>query len=109
VLPTLREADGLAMSSRNRYLSPAERSQALAISRSLARAEELAAGGERSALAILAEMQAIFSAARITDIDYIAIADGDTLEPLDELRPGAVALIAARVGTTRLIDNRVLL
>jgi pantoate--beta-alanine ligase len=108
VLPTVREPDGLAMSSRNRYLNAAERQQALALSRSLQRAADLVAAGQRSAAAILEQMQAIFAAAGIRDIDYISLADPQTLAPVTEIRGPVVALIAARVGGTRLIDNRVI-
>ncbi|HTN73885.1 MAG TPA: pantoate--beta-alanine ligase [Pirellulaceae bacterium] len=106
--PTLREPDGLAMSSRNRYLSPAEREQALTLSLSLQRAADLLAAGERVAAKILASMQELFAAAGITSIDYIALADPETLLPVEQIHGPVVALIAARVGTTRLIDNRVL-
>lgn len=108
VEPTMREADGLAMSSRNRYLSPEQRLQALTLSHSLQLAADLVAGGERNGAAILERMQALFDAAGITDIDYIALADPDSLAPVEEIQGPVVALIAARVGTTRLIDNRVL-
>lgn len=109
VQPTVREPDGLAMSSRNRYLSAAERQVALALSRSLDAAVEAAAGGERNAAAIVARMRQILEAAGITRIEYVTLADPRTLQPLtqqDESTSDAVALIAAFVGTTRLIDNR---
>jgi pantoate--beta-alanine ligase len=106
--PTVREANALAMSSRNRYLSPAERQQALALSQSLDRAEQLVAGGERQAAAVIAEMRAILTSAGITRIDYIALADPETLAEMPMIDRPAVALIAAFVGTTRLIDNRLL-
>jgi pantoate--beta-alanine ligase len=108
VLPTLREADGLAMSSRNRYLSAAERQQALTLSRGLERAAELIASGERIGPRITAELTAMFARAGITDIDYIAVADPETLALVEEIRGPVVVLIAARVGTTRLIDNRLI-
>lgn len=108
VMPTVREPDGLAMSSRNRYLSAAEREQALALSRSLQLAADLVAGGERNASTVASRMRDVFDAAGITDIDYIAVADPQTLEPLETIAGEAVVLVAARVGTTRLIDNRVI-
>lgn len=108
IIPTLREADGLAMSSRNRYLTPPQREQALTLSRSLELAAQMVAGGERASHRILAAMHAEFAAAGITDIDYVAIADPDTLAAIDEIHSPVVALIAARVGETRLIDNRLL-
>jgi pantoate--beta-alanine ligase len=106
--PTVREPDGLAMSSRNRYLSPTEREQALSLSRALGRAGELAAAGERDAMKIVAEMRRILADAKIDRIDYIAIADPDTLAEKSHLDGPAIALIAAHVGTTRLIDNQLL-
>jgi pantoate--beta-alanine ligase len=106
--PIVREADGLAMSSRNRYLSPAERQQALAISQALDRAAQLAADGEKNAAAIVSQMHAILNQAGIDRIDYATIADPETLTELTSFDGPAVALIAAHVGKTRLIDNRLL-
>jgi pantoate--beta-alanine ligase len=106
--PTVRETDGLAMSSRNRYLSPAERQQALALPAALTRAEQLVAEGEKDAAVIVAQMSRILSEARISRIDYVALADPRTLEEKSVIEGPTVALIAAFVGTTRLIDNRVL-
>jgi len=106
--PIVRESDGLAMSSRNRYLSPAERAQALAISRALDRAAQLVASGERDASAVVSRMRQELTAAGITQIDYVAIADPETLAEKHVLDGPSVALIAAFVGKTRLIDNRVL-
>jgi pantoate--beta-alanine ligase len=106
--PIVREADGLAMSSRNRYLSPAERQQALALSRSLAEAERLLAAGERDGGTIREAMRKILTAAGIERIDYVAICDPDTLAEKPRIDGPAVALIAAFVGGTRLIDNALL-
>jgi pantoate--beta-alanine ligase len=106
--PTLREPDGLAMSSRNRYLSAAERKQALSLSRALDRAAELVAGGEQDAAAIVTQMRGILEGAGINRIDYAAIADPQTLQEKPSIEGPAVALIAAIVGSTRLIDNRML-
>jgi len=106
--PTVREADGLAMSSRNRYLSPAERPQALALSRALERAEQLVAAGEKSGATVVAEMRRILSGGGVTRIDYVALANPETLTEKTVVDGPAVALIAAFVGTTRLIDNRLL-
>lgn len=106
--PIIRESDGLAMSSRNRYLSPAEREQALAISRGLKAAQQLVSEGcddpKTLQNAILNEL----ARAKIARIDYVAIAHPDTLAEVTNLDQGAVALVAAFVGTTRLIDNVVL-
>lgn len=106
VCPTVREADGLALSSRNRYLSPDERRQALAVSRALRAAREEAARGERSAAALRAIMRDTLHAAGIERIDYVAIADPETLDEVATLKRPAMALIACHVGTTRLIDNQ---
>jgi pantoate--beta-alanine ligase len=106
-LPTVREPDGLAMSSRNALLDPDERSRAAALPAALEAAERLAANGERSAAAILTgarEAMAAFS----VEAEYLAIVDPDTLEPLDELSDTALLALAARVGTVRLIDNTIL-
>ena len=105
VCPIVREADGLALSSRNRYLSPAERKQALALSLSLRHAEELVRSGQRNAAAIGAAMQQHLTAAGIQRIDYATVADAATLADLNTLDRPAVALVACFVGTTRLIDN----
>ena len=107
VCPTVREADGLAMSSRNRYLSPAERQRALAIFGSLNEAKRLFAAGTREAQPITAQMREMLSAAELA-IDYVGLADLDTLEPVERIERPTVALIAARVGTTRLIDNEII-
>lgn len=105
VCPIVRESDGLALSSRNRYLSVAERQQALALSRSLKRAEELVRSGQRDARAIALAMNDGLTAAGIERIDYATVADAQTLAELDTLDRPAVALVACFVGTTRLIDN----
>ncbi len=106
--PTVREADGLAMSSRNRYLSSAEREQALALSRALAQADALVSSGEQNAATIVGAMRLMLQQARIVQIDYVALADPDSLAERTTVDRPTIALIAARVGTTRLIDNRLL-
>ncbi|RIJ70993.1 pantoate--beta-alanine ligase [Nakamurella silvestris] len=107
VLPTIREADGLAMSSRNSYLSADERQQATALSRGLDAAEAAFVGGERSAEALVRVASEVLDNADI-DIEYVELR---AVEDLSELRtvdvPGLLAM-AARVGRTRLIDNRIL-
>jgi pantoate--beta-alanine ligase len=105
VCPIVREPDGLAMSSRNRYLSAAERQQALAISRSLVAAAALVAGGECEAGPICSRVRDMLAAAGIARIDYVSLADPDTLTELERIDGRAVLLIAAFVGSTRLIDN----
>ena len=108
VCPTVREPDGLAMSSRNVYLSSAERRQALVLSRSLRLAEHLVAGGERRATDVHARMRALLATEPEVQVQYVAIVDPQTLAPVDDVGAGAVALIAAKVGATRLIDNTIL-
>lgn len=103
--PTVREPDGLAMSSRNRYLSAEERERALALSRALRAGKQLIEGGECDARFIQDRMREVLLAAGIDQIDYVGIADPETMEALDEVGARAVLLIAARVGQTRLIDN----
>jgi pantoate--beta-alanine ligase len=108
--PTVREADGLALSSRNRYLSPAERTRALGIPRALSQAVERFADGERNAAALLARARSLLEAAELR-IDYLVLADADELVPYaSDARIGGRALlaVAAFVGATRLIDNVVL-
>ncbi len=105
ICPTIREADGLAMSSRNAYLSSDQRRQALAISEALHKARALRAAGEKQASSILDAMRTILVQSGIEEIDYMALADPQTLENRDQLDEPAIALIAAHVGQTRLIDN----
>jgi pantoate--beta-alanine ligase len=107
VVPTLREQDGLAMSSRNVYLTPAQRVEAPVLYRSLRKAEDLIRSGERSAGAVVAAMTLEITGGSSAAIDYVSVADADTLDPLVTLSPGAPVLVslAARFGTTRLIDN----
>jgi pantoate--beta-alanine ligase len=105
VCPTVREPDGLAMSSRNRYLSEPERQQAAALSRGLRAARQRYRDGVRDAGVFRQEIERSLSDAGIRQIDYVAIADGDSLQPVESADERTVALIAARLGTTRLIDN----
>ena len=108
VCPIVREADGLAISSRNAYLSVAERTQALTLSRTIRLAEELVSGGERRASALVAAAQQSFAAEPAIRVDYIKLANWATLEPVETATPGTLFAVAAWVGTTRLIDNTVL-
>jgi len=103
-MPIVREADGLAMSSRNAYLSPDERRRALALSRTLAAAADAARRGERDPEVLRARARAALEAAEAR-IDYVEIVDPDTLRPVAVAAPGSVMLLAAFLGTTRLIDN----
>lgn len=103
--PTVREPDGLALSSRNRYLSPAQRARALAIAEGLRAADTAWRAGERDAGALTGAVRRPIEAA-FDRIDYVAVADADTLAPLEGRVAGpAVALVAAHLGGTRLIDN----
>ena len=113
VCPTVRESDGLAMSSRNQYLSPQEREDALVLSRCLAKATFRICGEKNCDVTSLRkEMEQMILAVKNAKIDYISLADPDTLREIDSLdtkRPGKiVVLLAVRIGATRLIDNRVL-
>ena len=105
VCPIVREADGLAKSSRNAYLKAEDRKAALLLSRSLKRAEEMAQAGEGDAQKVLEEMRKTFGAEPRIQLDYAAIVNPATLEPVTQVIPGSVALLAARLGTLRLIDN----
>jgi pantoate--beta-alanine ligase len=105
ICPIVREPDGLAMSSRNRYLSPAARRRALALWRSLTRAGELVAAGERDAKKIVAEMRQIILTADDARIDYVAVVDPETLQHVESVGDSALALLAVKIENTRLIDN----
>lgn len=106
VCPTVRESDGLAMSSRNAYLSPDERRRALALSRALKAARQLFAEGERDRMVLLKAMRAVVNeTAPGAPIDYIEVVSPEELTPADPVTPESVALLAVRIGSTRLIDN----
>jgi pantoate--beta-alanine ligase len=108
VEPIVRDPDGLAMSSRNRYLSAEERRQALVLSRALTTAASAYRYGETHAEHLINLMNTVIVTERAVRIDYIALVDPDTLLPLAIAVPGALLAIAAHVGTTRLIDNQLL-
>ena len=105
VLPTVREADGLALSSRNVLLSAEERRQASVLSRSLSVAQAAVKRGERDAEKVRAGIEAQIRTASLAVVDYVAVCDPDTLEALTRIAVRAVALVAVRFGATRLIDN----
>lgn len=105
VEPTVREPDGLAMSSRNAYLSSDERRRALCLSRGLSAVCEAAAAGERETAKLEATLRDVLREGSPTAIDYAAVVDRDTLAPLERLDRPAVALAAIRLGSVRLIDN----
>ncbi|TWT74932.1 Pantoate-beta-alanine ligase [Allorhodopirellula solitaria] len=102
----VRDDDGLALSSRNRYLSDEQRQAALSLFRALGRAEAMVAAGERDTQSI--EKAMTETLAVCDSIDYAVVAEVDSLQPMRTLQRPAVALVAARVGNTRLIDNRIL-
>lgn len=106
VLPIVRDADGLALSSRNLYLSPQERRAALALPKALRRARERVAAGERDARALRAAMAAEIAREPLLQVDYIAVVRLDDLEEAAVVEPGnALVAVAVRAGRTRLIDN----
>lgn len=105
VCPTIREADGLALSSRNRYLSPAERPHATCLYRSLRLAEDRVAGGERDACRVRQAMIDLIRDTPGAGLEYVALVDPQTLQPIVKLGGEVLALVAVRFGTTRLIDN----
>lgn len=105
VLPTVREADGLALSSRNALLTREERRQAPVLSQALFAAQSAVWSGERDAETLRAGIEATIRTAESAVVDYVAVCDRDTLEPLVRIGRRAVALVAARFGSVRLIDN----
>src|SRR5690606_7430154 len=105
LVPTVRDADGLALSSRNRRLSPDERSQALALHRGLERAQALWLAGTTDADALMGAVHDEMTRHPLVHPEYVSLADPDTLEELPRGRTGALLSVAAAVGATRLIDN----
>ena len=103
--PTVREPDGLAMSSRNAYLSPEERQAALVLFRSLRAAEGAIAGGERSGDAVRALLRESLNKEPLAHVEYAEIVDAETFQPVEELRGRLILPMAVRIGGTRLIDN----
>jgi pantoate--beta-alanine ligase len=104
-VPTVREPDGLAMSSRNIYLNPEERKQAAVLYQALGLAQKLWSQGEKDAKVIRQQMTDLIQKQPLADIDYISIADAETLDELDTVRPPALVSLAVKIGKTRLIDN----
>jgi pantoate--beta-alanine ligase len=105
VAPTVREHDGLAMSSRNRYLDPLQRASAVALVRALEKARALVAGGETSAARIEAMLAQEIGSTAGARLDYARVVDALTLQPIETLQRPALAALAVFFGTTRLIDN----
>jgi len=104
-LPTAREADGLARSSRNVYLSPEERRAAIVLWRSLCRAEELFDGGQRRAETIREGMRAVLAGEPLAQVEYVSVADAATLQELEAIAVPVLVSLAVRIGATRLVDN----
>lgn len=101
-MPLIREEDGLALSSRNKYLSPEERTRALCISRSLLQARDMLTRGERNAAVLI---DAVRAGMAETDIDYVEVVDATSMQPVPSVEGPVFVAVAARVGETRLIDN----
>src|SRR5262249_53077153 len=108
VHPTVREPDGLAMSSRNRYLDPTQRMHAISLHRALIKVEELFARGERRACDLEREMTGILSATPGAGLDYARVVDAETLDAIAQIERPALAAVAVFFGNTRLIDNTLL-
>jgi pantoate--beta-alanine ligase len=108
ICPTVREPDGLAMSSRNRYLSAQERSQAAVLYRSLKKAEALVRAGVRDAARVEQEMREMIQAVPAAELDYARVVDRRNLGPVRTIDGEVLAAVAVRFGKTRLIDNRIL-
>jgi pantoate--beta-alanine ligase len=104
-VPTVREADGLALSSRNQYLNTDERAQATVLYRAMTRVKELADRGQKSVRELIDLAKGVIASANSSRVDYISIVDADNLQPLETLRPNAVIALAVFIGKTRLIDN----
>ena len=106
--PITRAEDGLALSSRNAYLTAAERQIALSLNKTLVAVENQIRQGQRDSYELIVEMRQMLIDGGVTSIDYAAIADPQTLETPEQVRLPVVAMVAAHVGRTRLIDNRVI-
>jgi pantoate--beta-alanine ligase len=106
--PTVRESDGLALSSRNVHLDPAERAAATVLRRALVAARESWRAGERAGEALRARMREVLAEEPLADVEYVSVADGVTLAELSTVERPALASLAVRFGTTRLIDNEIL-
>jgi len=107
-VPTVREPDGLALSSRNAYLNPEERRAALVLWKALCLAQELWDKGEKNADRLRQEMTSLIQSEPLARIDYVSVADQDSLEELEEIDRAALVSMAVWIGKTRLIDNIIL-
>ena len=103
--PIVREADGLAKSSRNTYLSPEERKAAVILSRTIRLGQEICAGGERNAAALLEKMKENLASEPLADVEYVEVVDGLSMQPVEQFKEGDLVAMAVRIGSTRLIDN----
>jgi pantoate--beta-alanine ligase len=106
--PIVREADGLAMSSRNSYLNPAERQAAVCLSRALCKAERLFRRGVSEAAPLIDLVMADLDREPLANVEYAKLCDAETLEEIQHITAPAVLALAVRIGKARLIDNRVL-
>lgn len=106
--PIVREADGLALSSRNVYLDPDQRRAAVVVSRALGSARELVEGGERDAVTVGRRVEEMLASEALGSTDYVGVVDADTFEPVERLKGRIVVPVAYRVGRTRLLDNLLL-
>ncbi|MBI4619718.1 MAG: pantoate--beta-alanine ligase [Desulfobacterales bacterium] len=104
-IPTVREKNGLAMSSRNAYLTTEERKAALSLNQAISIARDILRSGERKSESILREVKKRIESESLTDIDYVKMCDSQTLEDIEEIDRDAVLAMAVKVGRTRLIDN----
>jgi len=105
ILPTIRQKDGLALSSRNAYLSKKERSGAVVLFKALQLAEVLISSGQRNSNRIISRMKQLIEKNKLAKIDYIAIVDQSQLKEIKKVEPGCLICLAVRIGKTRLIDN----
>ena len=104
-MPTVREPDGLAMSSRNIFLTPPQREAALVLQKALLRAGELFVAGERGGKRLREAMRDVIAQEPLAQVDYVSVADAETLRELDNIEGPALASLAVSIGKTRLIDN----
>lgn len=108
VLPTVRQKDGLALSSRNAYLNKNERSAAVVLFKSLRLAETLVSNGQRNAVRIISRMKQLIEKNKQAKIDYIVIVDQERLKEIKKVKPGSLIALAVKIGKTRLIDNTII-
>ncbi len=107
-IPTVREADGLAMSSRNAYLNPKEREAALILSRALRLAHDIVKGGERDAARLSKALQGYIRAEKHVELEYLEVCDPESLAPVDKIAADTLVAVAAKIGKARLIDNTII-